>query len=156
MRRLCFLAFCLLPFLFTACDSNTAEVPTIEDTDFATALNVDLSAMTQTDTGLYYRDLEEGTGAVAVSGKRVAVHYSGWLADGTLFDQNGPQAVPFTFRLGLGEVIPGWDEGVAGMKVGGRRQLIIPPALGYGDRRIGPIPPNSILVFDVELVAVQD
>jgi FKBP-type peptidyl-prolyl cis-trans isomerase FkpA len=108
-------------------------------------------------------DVKPGTGAEAASGQRVTVHYTGWLYDqskddkkGSKFDSSRDRNEPFTFQLGAGEVIRGWDEGVAGMKVGGQRTLTIPPAMGYGARGAGGvIPPNATLVFDVELVGVQ-
>lgn len=106
-------------------------------------------------TELKIEDLEVGTGAEAVAGKQVTVHYTGWLIDGTEFDSSLNSGQPFTFALGAGMVIPGWDQGVAGMKVGGTRVLTIPPALGYGESGTGPIPPNATLVFQVELVGVQ-
>lgn len=104
---------------------------------------------------LKIEDLTVGTGAEAVIGKQVTVHYTGWLVDGTEFDSSLNSGQPFTFALGSGMVIPGWDQGVAGMKVGGTRMLTIPPSLGYGEAGGGPIPPNSTLVFQVELVGVQ-
>ena len=108
-----------------------------------------------TDTGLKYEDLEEGTGAEAEAGQRVTVHYTGWLTDGTKFDSSVERNQPFSFALGKGQVIRGWDEGVQGMKVGGRRKLTIPPQLGYGARGAGGvIPPNATLVFEVELLDV--
>jgi len=101
-------------------------------------------------------DLTVGTGAEAVSGATVTVHYTGWLEDGTKFDSSRDRGEPFSFPLGAGRVIPGWDEGVAGMKVGGRRELIIPPEMGYGARGAGRvIPPNATLKFDVELLDVK-
>lgn len=108
-----------------------------------------------TASGLQYWDLTTGSGAVAEPGKIVQVHYTGWLADGTKFDSSVDRGQPFEFPLGAGRVIKGWDEGVAGMKVGGKRQLHIPPNLGYGSRPMGPIPPNSSLIFDVELLGVN-
>jgi FKBP-type peptidyl-prolyl cis-trans isomerase len=107
-------------------------------------------------------DEQLGSGAEAVSGKQVTVHYSGWLFDaskpdakGTPFDSSRERNDPFSFRLGAGQVIRGWDEGVAGMKVGGKRRLTIPPDMGYGARGAGgAIPPNATLVFDVELLGV--
>jgi FKBP-type peptidyl-prolyl cis-trans isomerase len=100
-------------------------------------------------------DLQVGTGAEAVSGKRVSVHYTGWLTNGKKFDSSLDRGQPFQFRLGAGEVIQGWDKGVAGMKVGGKRKLTIPPELGYGARGAGGvIPPNATLVFEVELLGV--
>lgn len=110
--------------------------------------------MTTTPSGLQYRDDAVGTGAEARAGQNVSVHYTGTLLDGKKFDSSRDRGQPFQFPLGGGRVIEGWDEGVAGMKVGGRRTLVIPPELGYGSRAIGPIPPNSTLVFDVELLGV--
>lgn len=96
-----------------------------------------------------------GTGAEAVTGKKVGVHYTGWLTDGTKFDSSVDRGSPFSFKLGGGQVIRGWDEGVAGMRIGGKRKLTIPPDLGYGARGAGAvIPPNATLVFDVELLSV--
>ena len=110
---------------------------------------------TSTASGLQYWDVVVGTGATAVSGKPVKVHYTGWLADGKKFDSSVDRGQPFEFPLGAGRVIKGWDEGVAGMKVGGKRQLRIPPDLGYGGRGAGGvIPPNATLIFDVELLDV--
>jgi FKBP-type peptidyl-prolyl cis-trans isomerase len=109
-----------------------------------------------TSSGLGYIDMTPGTGEEAKQGNKVTVHYSGYLTDGKKFDSSVDRAQPFTFTLGAGQVIRGWDEGVAGMKVGGKRKLIIPPQLGYGERGAGGvIPPNAELVFDVELLGVQ-
>jgi FKBP-type peptidyl-prolyl cis-trans isomerase FkpA len=115
------------------------------------------SAMTQTTTasGLVIEELEVGSGDVAGKGKTVSVHYTGWLTDGRKFDSSKDRNDPFNFPLGAGHVIRGWDEGVEGMKVGGRRKLTIPPELGYGARGAGGvIPPNATLVFEVELLTV--
>jgi FKBP-type peptidyl-prolyl cis-trans isomerase len=110
---------------------------------------------TSTASGLQYWDIVAGSGATAVAGKPVSVHYTGWLTDGKKFDSSLDRGQPFTFPLGGGKVIKGWDEGVAGMKVGGKRQLRIPPELGYGARGAGGvIPPNATLLFDVELIDV--
>jgi FKBP-type peptidyl-prolyl cis-trans isomerase len=114
-------------------------------------------------TSLQITDGKVGTGAAAVSGKQVTVHYTGWLHDpkaadkhGKKFDSSKDHGEPFTFKLGAGQVIAGWDQGVAGMKVGGTRSLIIPSALGYGSRGAGGvIPANATLVFDVELLDVK-
>jgi FKBP-type peptidyl-prolyl cis-trans isomerase FkpA len=108
-----------------------------------------------TDSGLKYEDLTVGEGTEAVAGKSVSVHYTGWLTDGQKFDSSKDRNDPFSFVLGGGMVIKGWDEGVQGMKVGGVRKLTIPPQLGYGVRGAGGvIPPNATLVFEVELLDV--
>ena len=110
---------------------------------------------TTAKSGLQYWDIKLGTGDEAVNGKPVRVHYTGWLTNGQKFDSSVDRGQPFTFRLGAGEVIQGWDEGVKGMKVGGKRQLKIPASLGYGARGAGGvIPPNATLIFDVELLGV--
>ncbi len=107
-------------------------------------------------SGLQYIEVVPGTGDEARSGQRVSVHYTGWLTDGTKFDSSRDSGQPFTFQLGNGDVIKGWDLGVAGMRVGGQRRLIIPPDLGYGVRgAAGVIPPNATLIFDVELLGVH-
>ncbi len=98
---------------------------------------------------------QEGSGERAEIGMSVSVHYTGKLQDGTVFDSSIPRGQPFTFTLGAGQVIKGWDEGVVGMKEGGKRRLIIPPELGYGSRGVGPIPPNATLIFEVELLKVN-
>ena len=109
-----------------------------------------------TPSGLKYYELKLGKGPEAKAGMTVRVHYTGWLTDGKKFDSSVDRGEPFAFKLGAGEVIKGWDEGVAGMKVGGKRQLHIPPQLAYGDRGAGGvIPPKAELIFDVELLAVQ-
>lgn len=143
--------------LLAACRKDPSPLPAmpIDKTTFAPILDVQLAKSVTTPSGLVYRDLAVGSGAEAVAGKTVLVHYDGRLADGTQFDENAPGDDPLEFALGQQQVIAGWDEGVSGMKVGGKRQLVIPPALGYGDTGIGPIPGNAILVFTVELVAVR-
>jgi FKBP-type peptidyl-prolyl cis-trans isomerase FkpA len=109
-----------------------------------------------TASGLQYWEVKKGSGALAQAGKEVSVHYTGWLTDGKEFDSSRDAGEPIKFQLGTGQVIKGWDEGIAGMKVGGKRQLRIPPQLGYGQRGFGTtIPPNSTLVFDVELMDVK-
>lgn len=109
-----------------------------------------------TPSGLQYIDHVVGTGAQPQAGQTVSVHYVGTLDDGTVFDSSRERGQPITFQLGVGQVIPGWDEGIASMHVGGQRRLVIPPALGYGERGAPPvIPPNSRLTFEVELVGVQ-
>jgi peptidylprolyl isomerase len=116
--------------------------------------------VTEMPDGLKYTDTKTGDGATARSGNKVSVHYTGWLSDngakGKKFDSSVDRGQPFQFTLGAKQVIAGWDEGVAGMKVGGKRTLTIPPELGYGARGApGAIPPNATLIFDVELLQVQ-
>ena len=119
------------------------------------APEVDLSVMTETASGLYVLDQEMGEGAVAEAGQLVTVHYTGWFLEGEKFDSSLDRGQPYLFPLGQGQVIAGWDEGVAGMRVGGKRRLVIPPELAYGPNGRPGIPPNSTLVFDVELLGVE-
>ena len=109
----------------------------------------------KTESGLQYWDIRVGTGSVANDGDHVKVHYTGWFTDGKKFDSSVDAHQPYSFTLGRGDVIKGWDEGVTGMKVGGKRQLRIPPELAYGDAGYKKIvPPNATLIFDVQLLAV--
>jgi len=113
------------------------------------------SGAVKNPSGLSYTDLVKGNGAAPVSGKSVTVHYTGWLEDGKKFDSSLDHGQPFVFRIGAGEVIPGWDEGVMSMRVGGKRKLFIPAQLGYGGAGVpGAIPPNANLIFEVELLDV--
>jgi FKBP-type peptidyl-prolyl cis-trans isomerase len=131
----------------TAC--SQASTPTSQ------GLSVKTTEVTMPD-GLKFTDDQVGTGTEAQKGKTVSVHYTGWLLDGTKFDSSRDRNQPFSFPLGQGQVIKGWDEGVAGMKVGGKRTLVIPPDLGYGARGAGGvIPPNATLKFEVELLDVK-
>jgi FKBP-type peptidyl-prolyl cis-trans isomerase len=149
----------LLPLTFAACLSGTEPTTypniAIENTVFDPSLNVNLAASTKTSTGMYYRDVTPGTGATAATGKTLTISYKGQLATGSIFDQSSASQPTFDFTLGAGQVIPGFDQGFVGMKVGGVRQLIIPPSLGYGTAANVGIPPNSVLVFSVTLVAVK-
>ncbi len=112
--------------------------------------------MATSNSGLAYEDLAAGDGDEAKAGDTVEVHYTGWLTNGTKFDSSRDRGQPFAFKLGAGRVIKGWDEGVAGMKVGGKRKLTIPPALGYGSRGAGGlIPPDAELIFEVELLKIK-
>lgn len=132
------------PALTTVTETNNLIANTMADTDVVT-----------TESGLKYKELQAGTGATPKKGETVVVHYTGTLEDGTKFDSSRDRNQPFKFKLGEGQVIKGWDEGISTMKVGGRRQLIIPPELGYGARGAGGvIPPNSTLLFDVELLKI--
>ena len=109
-----------------------------------------------TDSGLKYSDAVVGQGVAANAGQTVSVHYTGWLTDGKKFDSSKDRSEPFEFKLGAGQVIRGWDEGVQGMRIGGTRKLTIPPQLGYGARGAGGvIPPNATLVFEVELLGIR-
>jgi FKBP-type peptidyl-prolyl cis-trans isomerase len=132
-----------------------AGTPEGNEMTFDSTLDVDLSAMERSATGLYTRDLTVGSGDVANPGDTVSVHYTGWLPNGQQFDSSRGGA-PFQFHLGAGRVIDGWDEGVAGMRIGGRRQLVIPSDLAYREQGAGGvIPPGATLVFDVELLGVD-
>jgi FKBP-type peptidyl-prolyl cis-trans isomerase len=134
----------------TACGPTPAATPTSGG-----AANPSATEVTMPD-GLKYTDDVVGTGAEATTGKTAVVHYTGWLTDGTKFDSSVDREQPFSFPLGAGQVIKGWDEGVVGMKVGGKRTLTIPPALGYGARGAGNvIPPNATLKFEVQLLDVH-
>ncbi|MFH1051809.1 MAG: FKBP-type peptidyl-prolyl cis-trans isomerase [bacterium] len=108
-----------------------------------------------TPSGLKYVDLVEGTGATPLNGQTVIVHYVGTLENGDEFDSSRKRNQPFSFMLGAGKVIKGWDEGLLGMKIGGKRKLIIPPELGYGSRNVSSIPANSTLIFEVELLEIR-
>ena len=111
--------------------------------------------VTKQQKGLKIEDIKEGTGKAVKSGDTVVIHYNGTLKDGTKFDSSYDRGEPFETQIGIGQVIKGWDLGVVGMKVGGKRRLTISPELGYGDQPMGNIPPNSTLIFDVELLEIK-
>ncbi len=133
------------------CGGEVAERDAGGQESFARSLDIDLAEMEQSASGLYRRDLVEGSGEPVMAGSAVTLGYTGWLVDGTEFDSG-----EFPLTLGTGRAIAGFDEGVMGMKLGGRRKLIIPPALGYGAAGSPPvIPPNATLVFEIELRAIR-
>jgi FKBP-type peptidyl-prolyl cis-trans isomerase len=141
----------LLAFFLSACGGGDAKSGTAD-----AGFQLDSAALTKTPSGLQYQDVVTGTGPEATTGQVAVVHYTGWLTDGTKFDSSRDRGTPFSFPLGGGQVIAGWDQGVAGMKVGGRRKLLIPPDLGYGEMGSPPvIPASATLVFDVELLELQ-
>jgi len=161
-------AFKCVVFLFCAvilaCGSKgkeVQEVPKVQESKKSQTAEKEkvvekTSETVVTVSGLKYEDIVVGTGEEAKSGRTVEVHYTGWLTNGTKFDSSKDRGQPFSFPLGAGRVIKGWDEGVAGMKVGGKRKLTIPSELGYGSRGAGgAIPPNATLIFEVELLALR-
>jgi FKBP-type peptidyl-prolyl cis-trans isomerase FkpA len=153
MRRLSTaIGVAALGALFASGGCASAPPQPLEAITFAPSLMVDLDRMRMTPGGVRYEDLAPGEGGVVRTGQRVTVYYTGWLADGRQFDSTVRPAPPLTFRLGAGEVIAGWDEGLMGMRVGGQRRLAIPASLAYGNRRSGMVPPNAALVFVVQLV----
>ena len=142
--------------LLIACGGSADKVSPPAKGGFSASLEVDTAAMTKTPSGLRYQEITLGQGEPATPGRRVSVHYTGWLPNGEKFDSSRDRNEPFRFSLGAGEVIAGWDEGVAGMRVGGRRKLVIPSHLAYGTAGAPPdIPPGATLVFDVELLDVR-
>ncbi|MFN5857154.1 MAG: FKBP-type peptidyl-prolyl cis-trans isomerase [Pseudanabaenaceae cyanobacterium] len=145
----------------TSAPTTTAAVQTVQivaeaDPSMTTDYTTDPS-FTQTPSGLRYKDLKVGDGAVPLQGQGVVVHYTGTLLNGKKFDSSVDRRSPFTFKLGAGQVIRGWDEGLSTMKVGGKRILVLPPDLAYGNRDVGNglIPANSTLVFEVELLRIN-
>ena len=137
-----------------ACGESDSSDSTTPNT--TTEVNMDSNSTVTTDTGLQYTDLIVGTGAAASAGDTAVVHYTGWLLDGTKFDSSLDRGDPLQFAIGRGQVIAGWDEGVGTMNVGGKRELIIPPNLAYGDQGAGGvIPPGATLKFEVELLELK-
>lgn len=133
--------------------SNTPA--SIAEAHFADSLEIDIEKFDTNAAGLYWRDLTVGDGAVVSAGQRITAHYDGRFPDGSQFETSYGGS-PIQFPVGVGRVIPGWDQGLVGMRVGGKRQLVIPPALGYGPSGSPPvIPPNATLVFTVEVVGAQ-
>jgi FKBP-type peptidyl-prolyl cis-trans isomerase len=139
----------------TSGTTSTTNTKTTTTSSSATSVTTSSQEITM-PSGLKYEELKVGDGAVAETGTTVSVHYTGWLTNGTKFDSSLDRGQPFSFRLGTGQVIRGWDEGVKGMRVGGKRKLTIPPDLGYGEAGAGGvIPPNATLLFEVELLGVR-
>ncbi len=157
VRRVVALPLLAAAALLSACgtDSTAPNIPSNPAVEtYVASLGVNIAAMTKKSDNLYVQDLVVGAGAEAIAGREIRVTYTGWLINGSRFDTNvGRNA--FSFTLGVGQVIPGWDQGVAGMKVGGKRKLVIGSELGYRNQGQGPIPANATLIFDVELLGVQ-
>ena len=144
--------------LVAACgsDKSTTEVlpvPNIDTIKFASSLGINVSSFTKTGYGLYYKDIVAGTGATVAKGDTLFVHYFGYFPTGIVFDSNPSTAEPFRFTVGAGGVIAAWDSAAVGMKIGGQRELIVPPSLGYGSAAHGSIPANSVLVFTITAVS---
>jgi FKBP-type peptidyl-prolyl cis-trans isomerase len=139
--------------LVLACGDSGSPTATTQSTS---EVNMESNSTVTTASGLQYTDLEQGTGTEASQGATAVVHYTGWLLDGTKFDSSHDRGVPLEFVIGQGRVIPGWEEGVGTMNVGGKRELIIPPNLAYGAQGAGGvIPPNATLKFEVELIDLK-
>jgi FKBP-type peptidyl-prolyl cis-trans isomerase FkpA len=152
ITKLCGLILTLSAALLAQTSSHKAAPARVPNTSAPTKVT---GEGVKTDSGLQYWDIKVGTGNEAKSGDEVKVHYTGWFTSGKKFDSSVDAQQPYSFTLGQGNVIKGWDEGVAGMKVGGKRQLRIPPELAYGEQGYkNIIPPNSTLIFDVQLLAV--
>jgi FKBP-type peptidyl-prolyl cis-trans isomerase len=152
MTKLCGLLLSLSATLLAQTSSHKAAPARVSNTSAPTKVT---GEGMKTDSGLQYWDTKVGTGDEAKNGDKVKVHYTGWFTSGKKFDSSVDAQQPYTFTLGQGNVIKGWEEGVAGMKIGGKRQLRIPPELAYGEQGYkNIIPPNSTLIFDVQLLAV--
>jgi len=165
MRAVRPLALAAAFLVIAACNGSTTSTTPVDTnvytadpatSQYASSLNVSIGSMMKTSSGLYYKDLVVGTGATASAGYTARVQYTGWLPNGVAFDSTaGRNPNYFEFLVNAGKVIKGWDEGVQGMKVGGKRQLVIPPALGYGDSGSGSIPGHAILIFEISLLQVR-
>lgn len=131
-----------------ACGDDPFAPEVIEEVEFAPSLGVDLSQMTKTASGLYFQDLVVGDGEALAVGDSVRMDHSGWLTNGQLFSTG-----VFESKVGVAHLVPGFDEGVLGMNVGGTRRLILPPELGYGNQGSGPIPPGAVMIFEVEILS---
>jgi peptidylprolyl isomerase len=150
MRRYWMGGIAVLLMIATGCESKLVNATGRDPVD------IDEDRYTVTSSGLRYFDLTPGTGATPVAGQTAVVHYTGWLKDSGLeFESTRDRNIPLRFTIGADQVVAGWEEGISTMQVGGLRQLVIPPSLGYGDQVVGPIPPNTTLIFEVELVALE-
>jgi len=145
----------LVLFLAAATACAIPPAAPIPQDAFASELGIELSLMERTETGLYIQTLRRGQGAVANVGHNVVVHYEGWLPDGTKFESSRARHEPIEIPLGMDVVIDGWDEGIVGMRVGELRRLVIPPELGYGRQGSGAVPPNTPIVFQIELMGIK-
>lgn len=157
--KICTFLFFLVAILSNVACNRQEPAPASSGTNAgiseATGSAQPANTLITTKSGLQYQDLVPGFSNSPHSGSQVTVHYTGWLTDGSKFDSSLDRNAPFTFKIGTGEVIPGWDEGIMTMKVGGKRKLLIPAALGYGAAGAGKIPPNADLVFEVILLDVR-
>ncbi|TNE84273.1 MAG: peptidylprolyl isomerase [Deltaproteobacteria bacterium] len=143
----------LLPVLLAACPKTDSKPEAAAEK--SDGLTLEATAWVLTDSGLRYEDLVVGTGEIVTPESRIEAHYTGWLGDGTKFDSSYDRGEPLAITIGVGQVIKGWDEGIVGMREGGKRKLLVPPDLGYGGNDLGSIPPNSTLLFEVELVSTK-
>ena len=157
MRMIALVVVLVLALVVCGCKSQQPEeAKEVDAVDAARKLGTPTENEVVTmDSGLEYIDVKVGEGAEAQAGQMVSVHYTGWLVHGKKFDSSVDRGQPFEFSLGAGHVIKGWDEGVAGMKIGGVRKLIIPADMGYGSEGAGQIPPDSTLIFEVELLGIK-
>ena len=150
MRRYWMSGIALLLMISTGCESKLVNATGRDPVE------IDDSQYITTSSGLRYFDLTVGTGAMPQDGQTAVMHYTGWMKNNGLeIDTTRDNNIPFRYTIGAGEVVDGWEEGIRTMKVGGLRQLVIPPSLGYGDQAAGVIPPNTTLIFEVELLALE-
>lgn len=145
---------CAIVCVAAACASSGSGGVKATPLNFAPSLNIDLGAMKESPTGLWTRDLDQGAGRPIANGDVVRVRYTLWLTDGRRMEGIEGDDPPFEFKVGARQVIAGWEEGILGMRAGGRRQLVVPPTLGYGGRRKGDIPGASVLVFDLRVIEI--
>ncbi len=145
----------LIPTAVPTATSTTSAIISPQPTQGVSSQGANMDNYVTTPDGLKYLDEVVGTGPQVKSGDTVTVNYVGTLENGTQFDSSYSRNQPFTTQIGVGQVIKGWDEGIVGMRVGGKRKLIVPPSLGYANQQVGSIPPNSTLIFEVELLSIK-